>query len=76
MNIKKIITNLLKEHGIEANPVCIARVIALVSFVSYLGYAVYGLMNGHYDITGYGDGLMATLTGSGAIILGKTIADR
>jgi hypothetical protein len=76
MNIKKIITNLLNEHGIEANPLCLARVIAAISFVSYLAYAVYGILQGHYDIKGYADGLMATLTGSGAIILGKNISER
>ena len=75
-NLKGFITSLLKEAGADS-PYCIARVMSLIAFVSYIGYALFALvMRDHYDVTGYASGLMQVLFGCGGIIAGKQLTQR
>jgi hypothetical protein len=76
MNIKDKIAALLKEQGLPDSPLCVARIMATISFVSYLGYAVAGLYKGDFDIHGFADGLMMVLAGSAALITGKQATDK
>ena len=56
---------------------CIAKLMAVVAFASYLGYAGYGLYQAKtYDMNSYATGLMMVLTGAGAIIGAKNITQK
>ena len=71
MNIKQYIKDALTEDDGQA--VCVAKVMAVFAFFSYIGYGSYGLATGHFDLELYSRGLMEVLIGSGSIIAGKQI---
>ncbi len=76
MSVKKFIANLLKEAG-ENSPYCIARVMSMVAFVSFLGYAIFALVaRDHFDVSGFANGLMQVLVGCGGIIAGKNLTQK
>lgn len=53
---------------------CIAKVMAITAFVSFLGYAGYGVyVSKAGDLTNFASGLMQVLIGSGTIIAGKQL---
>ena len=56
--------------------VCIAKIMAAVAFITFLGYALWGLRDGHYAIADFASGLMQVLMGSAAVIAGKNITTR
>lgn len=75
-NFKKFVGCLLKEAG-EKSPYCIARVMSLIAFVSYLGYAIYGLVvKDHYALSDFANGMMQVLFGSAGIMAGKNLTQR
>jgi hypothetical protein len=56
---------------------CIAKLMAVVAFLSFMGYAGYGLyLNKTPDLNAYANGLMITLTGCGAIIAAKQFTQK
>lgn len=69
--LKHVLKNLMTEDDGESY--CIAKIMAAMAFVSFIGYAVYGLMHGHFALQDFASGLMQVLAGSGAIILGKQV---
>jgi hypothetical protein len=72
--IKQWISDVLKETG--NNTVCIARVMAIIAFVSFLGYAVFGLVHEHFALNDFGNGLMTVLLGSGGVLAGKNLTQK
>lgn len=72
--IKKFLTNILKEAGTDK--FCIARVLAVVSFVAFLAYAGVGLYRDHFALQEFSSGLMQVLLGSGGVLAGKAFADK
>jgi hypothetical protein len=76
MGIKKFISNLLKEAG-ENSPYCIARVMSIIAFVSFLAYAIFALVvKDKFDVSGFANGLMQVLLGCGGIIAGKNLTQK
>ena len=55
---------------------CIAKCLALVAFFSFIGYAIFGLVKDHYDVSSYANGLMQVLLGSGGLIAGKQFSQK
>lgn len=56
---------------------CIAKLMAVVAFISYIGYAGAGLYQAKtYDMNAYANGLMLVLTGCGAIIAAKQFTQK
>ncbi len=72
--VKSWLTTLLGEDN--GNEVCIAKLLALFAFISYIGYAAYGLVQGHFALNDFSSGIMNVLLGSGAAIAGKNITTR
>jgi hypothetical protein len=64
--IKQWISDVLKESG--SDTVCIARVMAIITFVSFLGYAAFGLYKDHFDLSNFANGVMQVLLGCGGVI--------
>lgn len=60
----------------DGQAICVAKVLAVLAFFSFLGYAGFGLYEGHFDLGGFAQGLMMVLAGSGAIIAGKQFGQR
>jgi hypothetical protein len=73
--IKTFLIKLFNEDNGEA--ICIAKILAVLSVFSFIGYAVYGLLRGdHFALNDFGNGLMTVLLGSGGVIAGKNITTR
>ena len=72
--IKKWIKDIFSED--DGDAVCIAKVLAVFSILTYIGYAAFGLFKGHFDLTNYANGMMQVLLGSGGIIAGKQITQK
>jgi hypothetical protein len=64
--IERWISDVLKEAG--SDTVCIARVMAIITFVSFLGYAGYGLYKDHFELSNFANRIMQVLLGCGAVI--------
>ena len=60
----------------DGQAVCVAKVMAVVAFLSFLVYAGYGLRHDHFSITDFANGLLQVLLGSGGIIAGKNFSER
>jgi hypothetical protein len=57
--------------------ICVAKVLAVISFFTFIGYAVYGLIHGdHHALNEFGNGLMTVLLGSGGLIAGKQLSQK
>lgn len=69
--LKAWVSKLISDDKGEAP--CIAKILSGVSVASYLGYAGVSLHAGHFDIAGFGHGLMEVLAGAGALIAGKQL---
>ncbi|TDK63541.1 hypothetical protein [Sapientia aquatica] len=66
----KFLKNIFTEDDNET--FCIAKFMAAVAFVSYLGYAGYGLyLSKNADITNFANGIMQVLVGCGGVIGAK-----
>lgn len=72
--LKRFLKNLITEDDGESY--CIAKIMAAMSFISYLGYAAVGLIHGHFALQEFASGLMEVLAGSGAIIMGKQMTQK
>jgi len=66
----KTLTKLAKD---DTDTLCIARMGSIISFTLYNVYALYGLYHGHFDLSGYGSGIMNVLLGSAGLLLGKNV---
>ena len=61
----------------DGNAVCVAKVMAVAAFISFLTYAGYGLyLNKTPDLSNFANGLMVVLIGSGAVIAGKNLSEK
>jgi hypothetical protein len=68
---------LLKFFGEDnGTDLCIAKIMACIAFLSFLGYSLWGLRQGHYAVDAFANGLMQVLCGSAAVIAGKNITTR
>lgn len=68
---------LLKFFGEDnGTDLCIAKIMACTAFLTFLGYALWGLHKDHYAIGDFASGLMQVLMGSAAVIAGKNITTR
>lgn len=68
---------LMKIFGEDnGSDICIAKIMACVAFLTFLGYALWGLHLGHYQISDFGNSLMQVLVGCAAVIAGKNITTR
>lgn len=68
---------LLKLFGEDnGSDVCIAKIMACAAFITFLGYAIWGLHLGHYALSDLASGLMQVLMGSAAVVAGKNITTR
>jgi hypothetical protein len=57
--------------------VCVAKVLAVISVLAFIAYAVYGLIaHDHFSISEFGTGLMTVLGGSGGIIAAKQVTQK
>ncbi len=72
--VKQWIKDIFSEPDGQA--VCVAKVLAVVAFFSYLGYAGFGLFHQHFAISEFANGLLQVLLGSGGIIAGKNFSER
>lgn len=72
--MKAFIAHLFCEDN--GSDVCIAKLMAVIAFCTFLGYACWGLHLGHYAIADFGSGLMQVLAGSAAIVGAKNITTR
>lgn len=61
----------------DKEDVCIARTMAVLSFLAFLAYAIYGLMvKDHYALADFASGTMQVLLGSAGIIAGKNLTEK
>lgn len=61
----------------EGGALCIARTMAVISFVAFLSYAGYGLIGkDHYALGDFASGIMQVLFGSAGIIAGKNLSEK
>ena len=72
--IRRLLKNILTED--DNLTYCVAKVMALIAFVSFIGYAVVGLFHDHFSLAEFGNGLMTVLLGSGGVILGKQVSQK
>ncbi len=72
--MKKMIQTLLCEDN--GDQICIAKIMALVAFVSFLGYATYGIYQGHFALGDFATGMMQVLFGSAGVIAGKNLTTK
>lgn len=57
--------------------ICIAKIMAVIAFVAYLGYAIYGLvMKDHYAIGEFANGLLQVMGGSAAVVGAKNVTTK
>ncbi len=69
--LKEWVSKLIADDKGEAP--CIAKILSGASVASYIGYAGISLHSGHFDLSGFGHGLMEVLAGAGALIAGKQL---
>lgn len=68
--IKKWVLDIFSED--DNLTVCVAKVLAVLAVLSFIGYALYGLVaHDHFSLSEFGTGLMTVLGGSGGIIAAK-----
>jgi hypothetical protein len=55
----------------NGDDICIAKIMAVVAFITYVGYVIYGLTpfgGSHFAVGEFANGLMQVLGGSAAVI--------
>lgn len=67
--IKQWVKDIFSEDDGEA--VCVAKVLAVISVISFIGYGLFGLMHDHFALNEFANGMMQVLLGSGGVIAGK-----
>jgi hypothetical protein len=72
--IGKWIKDIFSEPDGEA--VCIAKVMAVLAILSFLGYAGWGLFHDHFAIQEFANGIMQVLLGSAGVIAGKNFSEK
>ncbi len=72
--LKRFLKNLITEDDGES--FCIAKIMAAMAFFSFIGYAIFGLIHGHFALQEFASGLMQVLAGSGAVIMGKQMTQK
>ena len=60
----------------NGDDVCIAKIMAVVAFFSFLAYAGVGLHKGQFDQSAFASGIMQVLLGAGGVIAGKNLSTR
>jgi hypothetical protein len=72
--IGKWIKDIFSEPDGEA--ICIAKVMAIIAFFSYLGYSGWGLLHDHFAINEFANGILQVLLGSAGVIAGKNFSEK
>jgi hypothetical protein len=72
--VKEIVKKLLCEDN--GDQLCIAKIMAVIAFISFLGYAAFGLIKGNFALDGFANGVMQVLLGAGGVIAGKNISTK
>lgn len=72
--MKELIKKLLCEDN--GDQICIAKIMALAAFLSFLGYAAFGLYKGNVDLEKFANGIMQVLLGAGGVIAGKNLSTK
>jgi len=70
----KWLHEILSEPDGEA--VCVAKVMAVIAFLSFLAYSGYGLFEGHFAMQEFGNGILQVLLGCGGVIAGKNYSEK
>lgn len=70
----KWVHDILSEPDGEA--ICVAKVLAVIGFLSFLGYAVWGLIHDHFAIQEFANGLLQVLMGCAGVIMGKNFSEK
>ncbi len=60
----------------DGEAVCVAKVMAVFAFLSFLGYSGYGLFHDHFAMSDFASGLMQVMLGSAGVIAGKNFSER
>lgn len=60
----------------DGEAVCVAKVMAVIAFLSFLAYSGWGLAHDHFAIQEFGNGLLQTLLGCAGVIAGKNFSER
>lgn len=72
--IKQWLQDIFSEPDGQA--ICIAKVMAVIAFISFLAYSGYGLTCDHFAIQEFGSGLLQVLLGSAGVIAGKNLSEK
>jgi hypothetical protein len=72
--MKALLQKLLCEDN--GDQVCIAKILALIAFFSFLVYAGFGLVKGQFALKEFAEGITMVLGSSGAVIIGKNLSTR
>jgi hypothetical protein len=73
--IRDFLLNVFNEDN--GGAICVAKILAVLAVLSFIAYAVYGLIHGdHFALNDFGNGLMTVLLGSGGVIAGKNITTK
>jgi hypothetical protein len=74
-HIKKWMQDIFSED--DGMAICVAKVLAVISVLAFIAYAVYGLVkHDHFSLSEFGTGLMTVLGGSGGIIAAKQVTQK
>jgi hypothetical protein len=60
----------------DNSTICVAKVMAVLAFLSFLGYSIYGLWKDHFALVDFANGIMQVLLGSAGVIAGKQITQK
>jgi hypothetical protein len=60
----------------DGQAVCVAKVMAVIAFLSFLGYSTWGLIHDHFILGEFANGLLQVLLGSAGVIAGKNFSER
>jgi hypothetical protein len=60
----------------DGDAICVAKVMAVIAFCSYLGYAGWGLFHDHFAIGEFANGILQVLIGSAGVIAGKNFSEK
>lgn len=73
--IKKWLLDIFSED--DNATICVAKCLAVLAVLAFVGYAAYGLIHGdHFSLSDFGSGLMTVLLGSSGVIAGKQLTQK